>query len=526
MKNLLRGLRSILEYLRLEITAALVPTCDEQQLRSTVWYIESRFRNADLQQGTGVVIRVTDGKSTKNVMLSCQHVVYSRAKDEQATSIRCWQHESGYNPDCADEGRTWQATPLQHNGRIVCGGDDFANVGSNDWILLEIHKQNHSLDALPFALGLSTVKTLIRQRLNAYRLLGYPGGQSTMQRDIVRATVSRDFRLADTDAKPGTKSLQGPEDTAPGVSGGPYFTADGQIVAIHRGVLGKKPIAVDATTIQTTLQDLGWTVVQRQQQTKTWLIRLIAMSLLALGVLFLWQNAKAEPITLYCIEGVKLTHEFDTTNVELVGESSSKEEDRGPIATIGDGVLNFKSGTLEDYESEFIAIHKLNYRHRLLGLPLPTGTITIKIRKHEIFDNIEQLFERLSPLTDMQKQAWYSNPANKPVLSIRSIVLPATVPEPELTISQDDDTITFRRKINDGLKVELNVDVGHYSPSESRFPYKDTRQRSFHIRYVMINSNKERSPIFDGPAPKGKEWKIHLQHALTIDELREAEQDD
>ncbi len=212
------------------IAAALSPFVDEAELQQTVWYIEARFDGGKEQSGSGVMIRLRDKRSgmAKLFLLTCQHVVRDESTNGYAQDIRCWRHGDGYNQQSY-----WKATRSDVVSANAGQDNDFPGriIGGQDWVLLRVEKKGEDSDRLPHAPGFATISPLRRR----YRLLGFPGGNETMERSVVKASISLNFRLAPIDQSTGTVPLAG-EPTKPGYSGGPYLTGVGRVVAIHRSI--------------------------------------------------------------------------------------------------------------------------------------------------------------------------------------------------------------------------------------------------------------------------------------------------
>ena len=524
-ENESRGLKQILKWPRIALSRVgqaiafvFVPVRDEEFLKSTVWYIESSFRDGAQQLGSAVVIRVSGAQGAKNMALTCQHVIRHAETGDPADSIRCWPHNSGYNPDSTS--RIWRASPASIQGSVNADSRDFADVGGMDWVLLDVVKQGETFSAVPFAPGFAAAKWAVRQSYNPYRLIGYPDGMRTMHQDVVRASVSRDFRLPGTDSKSGQMVLDGPEETAPGLSGAPYFDDRGRIVAIHRSRgAAKKPVGIDASNIRNTINARGLSLVPQDQE---WLLRwfvrrtsslLFLVALVVVPIMMLdhyWQRSAPNPFTVFGIEKEKVVSAIKTQPAELVDPNPDPKARNARI--VDDTVLEYIAAPFSDYaeKENYIAIDRLQYRRKLWGLKLPTSEITVRIRQHIDLDDIDQLYEKLKPLDDEKRKTWYEV-QTRPVISINAIKV-----EPQnskIWVYQTSDAVHFvQDKTDDKPRIELKLYVGKHSPVKTSFFYRDEKkERIYWAKNVVIRGDEHHRPEFEEEA-----WLIQLYPALSI----------
>jgi hypothetical protein len=468
------------------------------------------------------------------MLLTCQHVVRDTSSGELAELIRCWPHDSGYNPDSKD--RIWRATPASIQGLGDTGSGDFVEVGGIDWILLNVAKRGEVLDTVRIAPGLASAKWAVRQTFNPYRLIGYPDGMHTMHQDVVRASVSRDFRLSGTDFRTGQIVLTGSGSTAPGFSGGPYFDDRGRIVAIHRSFgAGKMPVAVDVDTVQTTLRDRRLQLVpQDQKWLWSWMIpRAIAVVVLAALVIIpmrivnhYWQQSAPEPVTIYAIEGFPVARQLKTLPAVLADPIPDPEK-----VSLNDGVLKYTAGTFKSYDEDarqgFIATDRLNYRRQLWDLELPTAPITVKIRQHKKYQNIDALYKDLASLENDELKEWWE-PETQPVLSILEIDASGIdETKPKIKVTQNQDTVTFIQTMNPDSNdprrpktITLKWHIGTHSPTKIYFAYPEIDENpdpdlpsplTFAVRnfYIVFNPNTPNTI-------HGDDWVLHIRPALTV----------
>ncbi len=483
-----------------DVGRALRSGVDEEALKSRVWFIESTFSDG-VQMGTGVVLRLARDGQVKNMLLTCRHVVSDEQTGAAATSIRCWPDSSGYNPNTTAATKIWQAEPIVFRNGLQ--PTDFLRDGSRDWVLLDVHRQGQSFDAVPFAPGFAKPKIAFRQTYNPYRLVGFPGGNITMNRDVVKATISRSFRLTGTDAKPGQVMLKGPENTSPGFSGAPYFNSRGQVVAIHRGLLtGASTLTgVVGQTIEVELADQGWKVVTQREE--SWRFFAIRTALLVLGLLLGYAIllAARPDRTFDLVEGSTVTRFLDPYAAPVLPDETDK---RNRQPQLGEGTGTIENGTLHyvareyselDFD-DYVRHDQFNYPRRWLGwIPIPRGRVELKIREHIEFESVQDLYDALygdpeEPYEQRRQhedlRAIWQDPRRGPVVSIKL---------PELTEKgnykwDNNGTIYFEQRVQafeSTKKIILKWKVGFRIKSPTSTPCYLEPAKNYRLEKVVVD---------------------------------------
>lgn len=469
-----------------EVISALSPIAIESELQETVWYVEAYFPGeTSPQTGSGALIRViSSGGNDRKVLLTCQHVVRHLETGTYAEDIRCWRHGDGYHPD-----RCWKADKWELSGSAPDDQDDFdaKSAGGKDWILLTVQKSRESTNDLPYAPGFAAVSSLRR-----FRLLGYPGGTGTMERNVVKASVSQKFRLSAVDSNMGTLPLAGGEGIGAGFSGGPYLKRDGRIVAIHRSLkhANQAPIAVAGLSIMDGITKRGWKVAELTDKSiRRWIIRF------SFGLVFtalLWFLATPPPIEITAIEGRNLESKLSTKMVRKVQSTppagNPTNADRVHIV---DGILSL---TVPKFEQEnatgdrFVSYTKTAYRYDFFGLPLPAGTITIKVRRHIDCDSIEEFHEVIREMQPdyaywktAEAMEWFDDAP--PLISIKF--------RNEDFLKETKNQVIAEKKFNDGEKVTLNLLTDRFGivETEKRYKSDDRNDVEYKFRYTHLNKH-------------------------------------
>jgi Trypsin-like peptidase domain len=480
-----------------EVFAALTPFTIESDLQKTAWYIESHFADASPQSGAGVLVRIDSDGVASNFLLTCQHVLRNEDTCQYSDDIRCWCHGDGYNP-----GRYWKASVCSISGSDFIDEDNAykaKSVGGQDWVLLKVAKDNNDANLLPYAPGFSGIH-FFKQR---FRLLGFPGGNSTMERSVVEADICRDFQISPVAGNTGTLLLSG-EETTFGYSGGPYLRSDGRIIALHRSVRRgrEKPVGVDGVAIALKLKDKNLKVVeQRNNAAIRSLIRacaaLVCMILFALG-------ARPPELSIDAIAGKPISRRLSSTELKMVA-STNPESD--PQIVKGEfyweNPVFHARGKADSEGSRFISHSTFYYRHSSLGIPWPTGKINVRVRAHRTFASVEDFYETLSEEDENTRKEWYEDMTNKPLISI-AFENPDTKPE----ISNSS---ILAEKTCDGCRVELNLLLGRHSIVPDGNNLLLDKARKFEFKDVFLLNGDERNNLIFNE----NRWSLYLVYAQS-----------
>lgn len=510
--KLLTLLRSIVH----ETVAALSPLTNERELQETVWFIEAYFSGErNLQTGSGVMIRLRNRKGDfRNVLLTCQHVVRNSETGSYSADLRCWRHDDGYHPKLF-----WRANPIGVSGTRESQEFEAKTVGAKDWVLLEVSKGMEDPSRLPFSPGFATVS-----RWRKYRLLGFPSGVGTMDRNVVKASVSRLFRIARIDAHVGTLRLANSEKAGRGYSGGPYLSGNGRVVALHRSTKNadERPVGVDGKSIEAAILEQGWDVVEiGDKSPRKWAVR-IAAGLIV--VLCLYSATRARDLTLTAIEGKKLNFELPSDGFVLAGSSLDNRKDvnekdgnhttssaheasiRG-AAFIWNQPLFRDRPKADKTRARFVSQEVFYYRKVFLGIPLPLGKIRVNVRHHNRFYSCKDFFTALDNDNEKEREDWYKDSETKPLISLQF----STDQPPELLSDR------IQAEVNcEGRRIELtllsdrrSLIVGPRTEYLTTTSSSSGNTQKYTFRDVYISNEKK--PTF---APK--RWSIQLQ---PFDEL-------
>lgn len=245
---------------------------------SCVWYIESRrWNNTEGKLGTagsGVVValerldhqgRPLSPPEIKKYLLTAGHVVREHATGPLFDELLCWEPGRGYSrlkQRSKGEAAVVGASLAKVSTLSPCGAQQSSapsKLAADDWVLLEV--EGAAFQAQPpveqWADGVGEVPLMA---------VGYPGGAGLEGQQLwvngypVAPRDSLDFRYSRSEADPGMYNYEGPEDMAPGMSGGGIFDRTQRLVAIHRSALGMalQRHAVSASHIRSWLFNRGY----------------------------------------------------------------------------------------------------------------------------------------------------------------------------------------------------------------------------------------------------------------------------
>lgn len=473
---------------------------DEDQLKSVVWFVEARFA-AGVQHGSGVAVKVVGNGLPSNLLLTCQHVIRHKMTGQLAESIRCWPNSHGYTPHAHEPTSVWVATPKISSDINESKG--FLRDGSRDWVLLDVVRQNYNFNAMPHVAGFSNPKASFLQRIKPYRLVGFPGGGSMIKDDVVAASISRDFRLNERTAKPGEVNLTGSEPSAAGLSGAPYMTPAGKVVAIHRSLSpANTQIGVSTDTVEQAIQACGLRLVKTiDKHLKYFVIQafVVCLALLLAGLVGYqsWLNSAPGDITLHSIEGDRLSQQLKR-NTSLCSEDDRAKIDRN-------GLLTYIAPNFEVYGDEekdgYVALVRLRYRGKWLGLfPSPTSEINLLIRDHITIEGLSKLCQRLQG-TDGEElgepqdiiNRW-SSVDTRPVLTI--------------TVGKADHVFLNRFDIRfeqiesadaESQETHLIWFLGDFSPTKSLLTLSEDKVGThvYRLRHVVIEKVLSNKRVFE-----------------------------
>ncbi len=152
---------------------------------------------------------------------------------------------------------TWTAKVVDLYARSTSTLSSNDLLPSKDWLLLDVNEA--SFQDYP-----SVAAWNDQSEVNV-SIIGYPDGARTWNTgDIVQSLQARDFRserIADT---PALTDLTGPEETAPGMSGGGVFDENGAFTSMHRSqrTMARSTGGIAASHIASELQSKGYQIVQ------------------------------------------------------------------------------------------------------------------------------------------------------------------------------------------------------------------------------------------------------------------------
>ena len=476
---------------------------DEKSLKETVWFLESKFERSPTQQGSGVVIRIRGQEGSKNVLLTCRHVICHPETGEQAKEIRCWPESSGYNPESTNTHDMWIATP--YISLDVDANTDFVADGSLDWIALDVGRENQSFDAEPFAPGFAKPRPSLVQNLSPYRLVGFPGGNMTMHRGVVKASISRRFRLSGTDARPGEVVLTGSEPTAAGFSGAPYLTSQGQVVAIHRSLFrsANTLTGIASGPIEAALSDRGWSLVKQKKKSWRYFWIRIASAVLFVSVAYSLLAATAPRTQVDLVEESEVIQFLDQW-AEPVGTSTKPKDFGVGQGYIENGYLHYTASPFTSYAmprkrqptlTDFVRGDEFKYSRRWLRwIPLPRGTVIINVRDHLTYNSLNELYDdlygRQLPTSEQtrlkEKRDEWENLDTAPVIDLE-----LSIAERDESRMEQNGTVFFVQKVTtDPARPKIIVawNAGDFSISKGRSLYLDPR--IYQLRNVVLKSHE------------------------------------
>ncbi len=485
-----------------ETMAALSPLTNEPELQETIWYIEARFPGEPHpQKGSGVMIRLRNPEGEiQNVLLTCQHVVRNLKTGDYSTEVRCWRHDDGYHPD-----RFWRASRSGISGSRGTEAFEARTVGAKDWVLLSLEKRPEDASRLPFATGFSKVSSLRR-----YPLLGFPSGADTMDRNVVKASVSKRFHVARIDAHVGTLRLAGSEKAGGGYSGGPYLKGNGRIVALHRSIrnTNERPVGVDGKSIEAGIWEQGWGVVEiGDKAPRRWAIRIVAAVIAA--VIFYFAT-RAPDLPIYAIEDKELVFKLPSTGCILIHPSTSDDVEAGNEPSIKGDSFIWKTPVFQErpegnnLRARFISQSVFRYRKKFLGIPLPSGNLIVHVRQHKVFTSCEEFLTALQADNDEERRKrreWYEDKNTRPLISIEF----STQTQPKITL----DTVYAEANCGNH-RIEFNRITGQ-SSIIPRQPYLYLPEnRKYVFRNVFINYGETGTDERLNPQFNQGLWSIHL----------------
>ena len=240
--------------------------------KSISWYIEARSSktaSAVVASGSAVAVILTppgDKVAPRRFLLTCCHCVRApvgsgdEPRGQLLPHILCWPHGRGYSPIRSDDDwpsssrdGSWSATIVDIYDRPedVLTQDQ---IGPGvDWILLNIDEASFQ--------EYETVHQWSDTGHDDVSIVGFPEGNRHWHvGSEVEAEEVPGFRLEVTPESPAQTRLSGPGETAPGMSGGGMFNADGELVGIHRSRrrVGNSVGGVSAAHIAHELQLHGY----------------------------------------------------------------------------------------------------------------------------------------------------------------------------------------------------------------------------------------------------------------------------
>ena len=400
----------------------------EDELQNTIWYIEAHFPGQPPQSGSAVMLRLRKSRKTENVLLTCQHVVRNLKTGEYSRDIRCWRNNDGYNTKDFWIGKVSAISGSEQKEGFVA-----KVAGGKDWVVLTVDKPGQTTRTLPFAPGFARARFASRIPLvsRRFRLIGFPGGSATMARSVAKADVSNEFRMLRLDTNTGMIPLAGSESTGGGYSGAPYLKSNGRIVALHRQIRGtnNRPVGIDGKLIEAAIQDgWGWNVVNTNDKTPMrWLIRVLTFFLVLTAYYALWRTPA---LTIHAIEGKKLTYELPSSGYTVIppkGSAQPKFDATKPPSIVEGRTFEWRKpifqprDPVDKYEraERFISTSAFRYRKWFLGIPLPAGTITVKVRHHKVFQDEQEFYDILSDDPFEEQLEWFQDPELRPLITIK-----------------------------------------------------------------------------------------------------------
>jgi hypothetical protein len=243
--------------------------------KSLVWYIEARAeRSSDAIGSSGSAVSVwltppgNNAKPRKYLLTCCHCVRESQGADKSPSGILlgeilCWPPGKGFVKfEVGSQwpgGRkgTWTAKVVDLYDRTTLNLKSDDLLPAKDWLLLDVNEQ--SFQDYP---SVAAWSDHAQARVS---IIGYPDGARTWSTgDLVQSLQARGFRserIADT---PALTDLTGPEETAPGMSGGGVFDESGAFIAMHRSqrTLARSTGGIAANHIASELQSRGYRIVQ------------------------------------------------------------------------------------------------------------------------------------------------------------------------------------------------------------------------------------------------------------------------
>jgi hypothetical protein len=196
----------------------------------------------------------------RRLLLTAGHVVREGGQGPVLGEILCWPPDWGYVSPNRIPGRTSGESP----GAVTASVCPSLEVGydagapATDWVLLEVNDPR-------FQAAQAVCGVAEPQGVEPLDIVGYPGGALSWPDGArVESIQSRDFTAQRHPQDPGTLRLNGPDATAPGMSGGGIFNRRGELVGIHRAQ-SKAQLefgGVAAEHIRLEIAARGWEIVE------------------------------------------------------------------------------------------------------------------------------------------------------------------------------------------------------------------------------------------------------------------------